>query len=96
MRSIYELVAFITDGTVIIQDQTRRFWRSEVFSEDDLYEYLVRDILHGPQFESMVRRVKTYRLGTAVVHVETFVLDTLQSAARLGFDVDRLLPGNRL
>lgn len=95
VRSIYELVAYIAEGTIRVEDQARRFWRGESFSEDDLHDYLVSDIIHAPHFESMLARVNTYHLEGYSVQEETFVLDALQSAARLGFDAERLLSSMR-
>ena len=90
VRSVFELRGFVTEGTVQVADQVRRFWKSERITPDDLRSYLMDDILHKPQFDSMKRILHSYHLGDHTVHEEWYVLDMLEGVKNLGFDISKI------
>ena len=90
VRSVFELRGFVTEGTVQIANQARRFWKSERITPDDLRSYLMDDTLHKPQLDSMARILHPYQLGDHTVYEELYVLDTLEGAKRLGFDISKI------
>lgn len=53
IRSVYELTVFLTESTVQIDDQVRRFWQGEHITPLDLINYLDGDLLHKPQLGAM-------------------------------------------
>jgi hypothetical protein len=90
VRSVYELVAFVNDGTVSMGDQVRKFWKSDTLTTEDLIAYLREDLLHRPQFDAMEAVRHQYLFADRIVLEEVFVLDILKSAERLGFDLSTL------
>jgi hypothetical protein len=89
VRSVYELTAFLAEGTVKIGDQIRCFWKGSHVSAEDLVAYL-KESLHVPQLEAMQPIRHGYQFGDVGIDEEVFVLDVLEAAKNLGFDTASL------
>ncbi len=90
VRSVYELTAFIAEGTVRIGNEVKCFWAGETVTPGDLVAYLKDDLVHKPHFDAMEAVRHRYRIGRATIYEEVFVLNVLGVAGRLGFDVAKL------
>lgn len=85
IRGTFELVQFMEEGIVSIRDEALCYWTGNKFSSDDLVRYLRDDIVHRPQFDSMVEYEEVYEFGKTTVRFQTWKLDLLVLAKTLGF-----------
>lgn len=85
IRGTFELVHFMEQGTVSIRDESLCYWTSSTFASDDLVRYLRDDVVHRPQFASMVEYEEVYEFGNTTVRFQTWKLDLLILANALGF-----------
>ncbi len=87
IRSIYELTTFMNSGEISLGSQTRRLWRGQTLTEDDLYDYIVNDLIHKLLFDSLICRKEVYPLGKFTIDRQVYSLNPIDVGRHLGLDV---------
>ena len=76
VRQAYEMINLIDGGTMTLGDgEVLRVWRTEHFEANDLLDYLAGTTTHQDFFEAMEARELKYRLGSANLVFDTYVLN---------------------
>jgi hypothetical protein len=72
---VHELLNVLLRGYVVIEDVTRRLWRSERFSVADLCSYLDGETTVADFMESMRTLNRTLSFGDAELTFSSYLLD---------------------
>jgi hypothetical protein len=85
IRGAYELDAFLTHGTISVQDEVRCFWEGTAITADDLIAFLDGDLTMRPLWSAMSTFEETYRFQRSRLIFATYRLDYLTLAEAYGF-----------
>jgi len=73
VRSVFELSHFITEGDVRYQDDnTYSLWQGTEFGEEDLINYLVKDVFHEFCYEIMEEALIKFQLNETKFNIHTY------------------------
>ncbi len=86
IRASYSLAHFIKEGTLVNQEgESVCFWAKNVFTSEDLRQYIVEDLMHKTMLDSMEQYIEQYSFGKYSIEFETYYLDALALNKKLGF-----------
>lgn len=89
VRSVYELVHFLEEGTIHHAGEAKRFWAGDVPTADDLSRFFDEDLTYRPAWESMREYTEQYSIGRYRIAVPSLILDMERLAERLGLEEAR-------
>ena len=75
VRSAYEMINMLVEGTIRIGDEEFGVWRKPDFEPQDLLDYLAGSTVHSDLTGSFLDAARSFELGGTTMSVWTYVLD---------------------
>lgn len=85
VRGLYELLQFVTHGTITMGTESKSFWIGTALSGEDIRRFFKEDITYAPQWRSLDAFSLRHEFRDCVVETEKLALNVLTLARECGF-----------